>query len=100
MHQRQNADRTRTRTSRTGRRAPPKSGETQRGAREERHLRVRVVAAVQCGLLGMHDALQRYGLSLEEFLGWEQEAAAELLRRRETGRLRELTQFRRRRRSH
>jgi hypothetical protein len=81
--------------------SPPRQRKAGTGApkpaeRVPRGRKVRVVAAVRSGILGVHEALQRYGLSLEEFLGWERETAAEIMRRRESGRMRELTRFRRR----
>jgi hypothetical protein len=56
-----------------------------------RRRKARVVAAVRGGLLSLHEALERYSLSLEEFIEWEREVAGELAERRRTGRLRELT---------
>jgi hypothetical protein len=56
-----------------------------------RRRKARVVAAVRSGILSLHEALQRYSLSLEEFIEWEREVAHELAERRRTGRLRELT---------
>jgi len=56
-----------------------------------RRRKARVVAAVRGGILGLHEALERYSLSLEEFIEWEREVAAELAERRRTGRMRELT---------
>jgi hypothetical protein len=56
-----------------------------------RRRKARVVAAVRGGILSLHEALERYSLSLEEFIEWEREVAGELAERRRTGRLRELT---------
>jgi len=56
-----------------------------------RRRKARVVAAVRSGILSLHEALERYSLSVEEFVGWEREVAGELAERRRTGRLRELT---------
>jgi hypothetical protein len=59
-----------------------------------RRRKARVVVAVRSGLLSLHEALARYSLSVEEFIGWEREVAGELAERRRTGRLRELTSLR------
>jgi hypothetical protein len=59
-----------------------------------RRRKARVVAAVRGGILSLHEALERYSLSLEEFIGWEREVADELAERRRTGRMRELTTLR------
>lgn len=56
-----------------------------------RRRKARVVAAVRAGILSLHEALQRYSLSLEEFIEWEREVSSELAERRRTGRMRELT---------
>jgi hypothetical protein len=56
-----------------------------------RRRKARVVAAVRGGLLSLHDALQRYSLSLEEFIEWEREVGREVAERRRTGRMRELS---------
>lgn len=56
-----------------------------------RRRKAQVVAAVRGGILSLREALARYSLSLEEFIEWEREVAPELLERRRTGRLRELT---------
>jgi hypothetical protein len=56
-----------------------------------RRRKARVVAAVRGGILSLHEALERYSLSLEEFIEWEREVAGELAERRRSGRLRELT---------
>ncbi len=67
-----------------------------------RRRKARVVAAVRGGLLSLHEALQRYSLSLEEFIEWEREVGREVAERRRTGRMRELSLVnqRKRRRSH
>ena len=59
-----------------------------------RRRKARVVAAVRGGILSLHEALERYNLSLEEFIEWEREVSAELAERRRTGRMRELTTVR------
>jgi len=59
-----------------------------------RRRKARVVAAVRAGILSLHEALERYSLSLEEFIEWERDVAAELAERRRTGRMRELTVMR------
>ena len=67
-----------------------------------RRRKARVVAAVRGGLLSLHEALQRYSLSLEEFIEWEREVGREVAERRRSGRMRELSlvrQHRTRRRS-
>ena len=56
-----------------------------------RRRKARVVAAVRGGLLSLHEALQRYSLSLEEFIEWEREVGREVAERRRSGRLRELS---------
>jgi len=56
-----------------------------------RRRKARVVAAVRGGLLSLHEALQRYSLSLEEFIAWEREVGREVAERRRTGRMRELS---------
>lgn len=56
-----------------------------------RRRKARVVAAVRAGIFGLHEALERYSLSIEEFMEWEREVAAEMDKRRRTGRMRELT---------
>lgn len=56
-----------------------------------RRRKARVVAAVRAGILSLHDALERYSLTIEEFIEWERDVAAELTQRRRTGRMRELT---------
>jgi len=56
-----------------------------------RRRKARVVAAVRGGLLSLHEALQRYSLSLEEFIEWEREVGREVAERRRTGRMRELS---------
>ena len=55
-----------------------------------RRRKVRVVAAVRGGILSLREAIERYSLSLEEFIEWEREVGAELAERRRTGRMREL----------
>src|SRR5688572_16358768 len=59
-----------------------------------RRRKARVVAAVRGGLLSLHEALQRYSLSLEEFIEWEREVGREVAVRRRSGRLRELSLLR------
>ena len=56
-----------------------------------RRRKARVVAAVRGGLLSLHEALQRYSLSLEEFIEWEREVGREVAERRRSGRMRELS---------
>jgi hypothetical protein len=56
-----------------------------------RRRKARVVAAVRAGIFGLHEALERYNLSIEEFIEWEREVSGELTKRRRTGRMRELT---------
>lgn len=56
-----------------------------------RRRKARVVAAVRGGLLSLHDALQRYSLSLEEFIEWEREVGREVAERRRTGRMGDLS---------
>ena len=56
-----------------------------------RRRKARVVAAVRGGILSLHEALERYSLSIEEFIEWEREVSGELAERRRTGRMRELT---------
>lgn len=56
-----------------------------------RRRKARVVAAVRGGLLSLHEALQRYSLSLEEFIEWEREVGREVAERKRTGRMRELS---------
>jgi len=60
-----------------------------------RRRKARVVAAVRGGLLSLHEALERYSLSLEEFIEWEREVGREVAERRRTGRMRELSLVRR-----
>ena len=55
-----------------------------------RRRKARVVAAVRGGIFSLHEALERYSLSLEEFIEWERDVSAELAERRRTGRMREL----------
>jgi hypothetical protein len=52
--------------------------------------KAQVVAGVRGGILSLHEALERYNLSLEQFIEWEREVGAELAERRRTGRMREL----------
>ena len=59
-----------------------------------RRRKARVVAAVRAGIFGLHEALERYNLSIEEFIEWEREVSGELTKRRRTGRMRELTVLR------
>ena len=56
-----------------------------------RRRKARVVAAVRGGILSLHEALQRYSLSLEEFIEWEREVGHDVAERRRTGRMRELS---------
>ncbi len=51
-----------------------------------------VVAAVRNGLLGLDEACERYRLSAEEFLNWEQLIAAHGLRGLQVTRLQEYRQ--------
>ncbi len=52
-----------------------------------------VVAAVHNGLIGQDDACERYRLSAEEFLNWEQLIAAHGLRGLKVTRLQEYRRF-------
>ncbi len=54
-----------------------------------------VVTAVRNGLLGLDVACERYGLSAEEFLNWEQLIAAHGLRGLKVTRLQEFRQSKR-----
>ncbi len=51
-----------------------------------------VVAAVRNGLLGLEEACERYRLSVEEFLNWEQLIAAHGLRGLKVSRIHECRQ--------
>ena len=59
-----------------------------------RRRKARVVAAVRGGLLSLHEALQRYSLSLEEFIEWEREVGRDVAARRRSGRMRDLSLIR------
>ena len=44
--------------------------------------KIRVVAAVRSGILSLHQALERFNLSLDEFYKWEREVGEDMARGR------------------
>jgi len=44
--------------------------------------KIRVVAAVQGGILSLHQALERFNLTLDEFYKWEREVGEDMARGR------------------
>ena len=55
--------------------------------------KIRVVAAVQGGMISLSQALERFGLTLEEFIQWKREVGKDLARKRQANKKRRTRRF-------
>ena len=55
--------------------------------------KIRVVAAVQGGMISLSQALERFGLTVEEFVQWEREVGKDLARKRQPSKKRRTRRF-------
>jgi hypothetical protein len=55
--------------------------------------KLRVVAAVQGGMISVPQALERFGLTLEEYLQWERDVGEDLARTRQANKKRRMRRF-------
>jgi len=55
--------------------------------------KIRVVAAVQSGMISLSQALERFGLTVEEFLQWEIEVGKDVARKRQASKKRRTRRF-------
>ena len=53
-----------------------------------RRRKLRVVSAVQGGMISLPQALERFGLTVEEYVQWEREVGEDLARRRQANKKR------------
>jgi hypothetical protein len=55
--------------------------------------KIRVVAAVQGGMISLPQALERFGLSVEEYLQWERDVGKDVARTRHANKKRRTRRF-------
>lgn len=61
------------------------------GSRNRR--KIQVVAAVQGGMISLPQALERFGLTVEEYLQWEREVGKDVARTRQANKKRRTQRF-------